>query len=210
MTMKPLFAPLLSLLLILPALAQTDPGAQQDAQDERRKLLRAADQIETLQANLDAATVQLNTLKAGLEQNRTDLDAAKTDIAALKAANTALKSDNAALREAIEKLDAARAEERKLLLEQISKIVADSPKRVAPPNPTKEDKPVEPSPANASKGGTQQGFDYVVAKGDTLRAIAAAYAAHGVHVTVADLRDANNLAKTDAIHVGQKLFIPKK
>jgi nucleoid-associated protein YgaU len=204
---RSLLAAACALALALPLLAQTDPGAREDAEADRKKLLRAADQIDVLQASLDAANGQLATLKAASDQQRNDLDAAKTEIATLKA-------DNAALHQSLEKLDEARIAERKALLDEVAKIVADSgkhaPKEAAEPPPESKTETPAPSPDKTAAGGDQKGFDYVVVKGDTLHGIASAYAANGVHVTVADIRKANGMGPKDVIKTGQKLFIPKK
>ncbi len=203
---RTLLAAACALALALPLLAQTDPGTREDAEADRKKLLRAADQIDVLQASLDAANGQLATVKAASDQQRNDLDAAKADVAALKA-------DVAALHQELEKLDAARVAERKALLDEVAKIVADSGKH-APKAEAPEPKADAPAPAPgkdaAADGGDQKGFDYVVVKGDTLHGIASAYQANGVHVTVADIRQANGMTAKDVIRTGQKLFIPKK
>ncbi|HEY8967382.1 MAG TPA: LysM domain-containing protein [Candidatus Methylacidiphilales bacterium] len=182
--------------------AQEDPGAREDEKAARQKLLRASDQIDALQASVDGHTQQIADMKMTIGQQRNDIESLRSQLAGLK-------DENAALRAALAKLDAARAEERKALLDEVSKIVADGSKRAPAPPPPAPSAPAAAAPA-ADGGGEQKGFDYVVVKGDTLHAIAAAYQANGVHVTVADLRAANNLKKDEAIHVGQKLFIPKK
>ncbi len=196
----------LSLGSSLPLPAQTlpsDPGAAQDAEADRKKLLKAADQIDLLQQSVDNQTQQLASLRTQLDQARADLDAQKAQLAALKA-------DNDSLRDSLKQLDAAREGERKALIEQVSKIVADAGKRASAPAPAPAETP-KPAPSDGGAAAPdQKGYDYVVVKGDTLSAISAAYAAQGVKVTIDDLRKANNLSKTDTIHVGQKLFIPKK
>ncbi len=52
-------------------------------------------------------------------------------------------------------------------------------------------------------GGAETGYEHVVASGQTLSTIAAAY-----KVSVSSIKKANNL-KSDIVRVGQKLFIPK-
>ena len=64
--------------------AQTDPGAREDEKAARQKLLRAADQIDAIQAASDSQTAQFADLKTSLAQQRTDLDALRAQIAALK------------------------------------------------------------------------------------------------------------------------------
>jgi LysM repeat protein len=193
---------LFGLLLASLAIAHAqDPGATQDAEAARLKLLRAADQIEVMQAASDGNTAQIATLKAEIEQQRMELDATKAQLATLKA-------DNASLREALEKLDAARATERKALLDEVAKIVADAGKGRPTPRAETHEKAEAPA-APAKADAAQKGYEYVVAKGDTLSSISAAYQAQGVHATVADIRKANTLSNGQTLHVGQKLFIPK-
>ncbi len=211
--MRSLLTAALGLLLVMPLLAQDDPAAREDEKAAREKLLRAADQIDVLQSANDANTAQIATLKSSNDQLRADLDAAKADIAALK-------TENADLHAALEKLDAARLDEQKALLDQVSKIVADAGKHKSsdeskpepdtiPPAAPPADAKTPDTSAPATGSADDKGFVYVVMKGDTLHAIAAAYQANGVKVTVADIRKANDMTSKDIIKTGQKLFIPK-
>jgi LysM repeat protein len=196
---------LFALFLASPVIVRAqDPGAAQDAEAARQKLLRAADQIEVIQASGEANAAQVTTLKAEIEQQRMELDATKAQLATLKA-------DNASLREALEKLDAARAAERKALLDEVAKIVADAGKSQGRTTPRAETHEKAEAPAAPAPKGdaAQKGYEYVVAKGDTLSSISAAYQAQGVHASVADIRKANTLSNGQMLHVGQKLFIPK-
>lgn len=202
--MKPVLPLALACVLVagaMPAqpLPAQDPGAAQDAEADRKKLLKAADQIDLLQQGVDSQAQQITGLRAQVDQARTELDAQKAQLAALRA-------DNDSLRAALKQLDDARAEERKVLLDQVARIVADSGKHAPAPAPAPSEPP-KPAPGD---GADQKGYDYVVVKGDTLSAIATAYSAQGVKVTIDDLRKANGLSKADTIHVGQKLFVPKK
>lgn len=56
--------------------------------------------------------------------------------------------------------------------------------------------------------GPQQGYDYVIASGDTLSAIAKQCRAQGVKVTVNDILKANPGLNPNALIVGKKIFIP--
>jgi LysM repeat protein len=187
------------------ALAQTDPGAKEDQEAARQKLLRASDQ-------LDAMSTQVEALHTQTDQQKAEIDDLKSQLTEAKNAVTQLKNDIAALQSAIEKLDAARAEERDILLKKVAEIVADASKNKSTPAPDTQPPPVAtPSPATPPPPtADEKGYYYIVKKGDTLHDIAAAYVGQGVNVTVDDLRKANNIAKTAYIHVGQKLFIPKK
>jgi septal ring factor EnvC (AmiA/AmiB activator) len=66
------------------SLAQApDPGAQQDAEAAREKLLKASDELDNIQANS--------------ESTKTSVDAMKTDVTALQANVTQLQTENAAI-----------------------------------------------------------------------------------------------------------------
>jgi LysM repeat protein len=185
--------------------AQTNPATREDSEAERKKLLRAADQIDIIQAELD-------TLRAQADQNRAEIDRLKNDLAAARNENAMLKNDILALKTAVEKLDAVRAQEREVLLKEVSKIVADgsknSPAPVLPPPVTKKEEPPVPQPENSPAAET--GYTYTVQKGDTLWAIVEAYREQGVKVTVEEIRRANKMSKSQSLQTGQTLFIPKK
>ncbi len=68
---------------MMPSLPAQDPGAQQDAEAAREKLLKASDELDNIQANSEAT--------------KTSVDGMKTDVAALQDSVTKLQADNAAL-----------------------------------------------------------------------------------------------------------------
>jgi LysM repeat protein len=68
-----------------------------------------------------------------------------------------------------------------------------------------KEKKVETLPKPAER----EGYEHVVAKGDTLSSIVQAYnKEHNLKLTVESLRKANQLSKDAPLKVGQKLFIP--
>ena len=160
------------------------PAQQADSQEERAKILRAADQIEVLQQTVDQQKNELAQLRAELQS---------------------LRDSIAKLQEALVKSETARTKEREVLLAEVGKLVATAPKTTPPEKTGKADLP--PSVENQSG---EKGVWHTVEKGQTLWLIAQAYHAEGFSATVADLRKANNLGPNDALRVGQKLFIPKK
>ena len=197
---------LAGLLLSTSLFAQSNPGALQDQEAERLKLLRAVDQLDTM-------TTQVESIKSQQDAQKTAMDGLKTEVEALKSENAQLHTDLAALKTALEKLDSARAEEREVLLKKVGEIVAEATKARALKEEPPSHKPIEPAAESTPKSETSEptsGYTYVVKKGDNLHDIAAAYQAQGVQVTVEDLRHANKLEKGSVIHTGQKLFIPKK
>ncbi len=197
---------LLSLVYMNLALAQSDPGAKEDKEAEREKLLRAADQLDNM-------TTQVEALRVQSDQQKAQVEALKSQVAEVKNDNAQLKDDIVTLKAAVEKLDAAREQERDVILKKVGELVAEALKNKPAPPPdepkvkateatTESTVPVEPVTE-------EKGYYYIVKKGDTLHDIVTAYQGQGVKVTVEDLRKANKISKTAYLHVGQKLFIPK-
>jgi regulator of replication initiation timing len=103
-----------------------NPGAQQDAEAAREKLLKAADQLDNIQANSEAT--------------RTEVDGMKGEIAKLQADNEALKQQLADLHTAFDQAEAAHAKERKALLDSVAEIIAQNGKGAAKLSSKKKDK----------------------------------------------------------------------
>ena len=230
-----------------PRLQAQDPGAQQDAEAAREKLLKAADQLDNIQANSEAT--------------KTSVDGMKTDVAKLQDDVTKLQGDNAALRQqladlqaALDQFEAEQIKARQTLIDNVAGMIAagngpgaaksgkkkkESPVSDAtaetsvqvktpdaPPNTPSLNPP--PDTASTSPGASapegdaaatadntpapvkpQKGYYHIVASGETLTLISAAYRDKGVNVTVSEIRKANDLTETSVLKVGQKLFIPK-
>jgi LysM repeat protein len=218
-----LFASLFCLALPLPAQVP-DPGASQDEEAAREKILKAADQLDLMEGNAEAT--------------KTAVDSMKTDLAKLEADNAALKMQVSTLQDAFQKSEAERAKERQVLLDEVSKLVAAkgashpvSKKKTSEEetslSPTTEAETAGPatkdqaSPAESAGSSDasasadapapkpRKGYSYTVEAGQTLTMICAAYRAQGVNVTVAQVRKANGLTEKSVLKVGQKLFIPK-
>jgi multidrug efflux pump subunit AcrA (membrane-fusion protein) len=223
--------------LVAPSLpAQVpDPGAAQDEEAAREKLLKASDQLDNIQANSEAT--------------KNSVDGMKTDVATLQATVTKLQGDNDALKQQLTDLQAAfdqyKAEQlqaRQTLIDNVAAMIASSKSstktakkkkeapeattETSPPttasspplNPTLAPPPDPASPSTETSVGEdtapsppkpQKGYYHVVASGETLTMICAAYRDNGVHVTVAEIRKANGLTEDSELKAGQKLFIPK-
>lgn len=100
------------------------------------------------------------------------------------------------LQRQIRALDAARAQDKKEIYDDISKKIATILKTSAPA-PTRAAAPARP------RSGSQTGIEHVVQPGESLSKIAAAY---GVKMDV--IVQENGLSSPNNIRVGQKLFIP--
>ena len=216
--------------LAAPAMLRAqDPGAAQDAEAAREKLLKAQDELANIQANS--------------ESTRTAVDGVKTDVTSLQQNVTALQNENATLKQQLTDLQAAfdqykadQAKERQQLINNVADMIAASggksakkkktdaettepaptpvastevhtsltpaPSLAPPPDPGTPDNP-PPAPKK------QHGFYYTVVKGDTVSNIASAYRDAGVKVTSAQIRKANGLTTDSVLTPGQKIFIPK-
>jgi len=172
---------LLFLILGTPLAAQpSNPAAAEDAEMERRKILKAADQVDRVDAQVDKIQARVSTLEKILEEVRLQSQSLKESLA-----NTAAKA----------------SQDRTALLEEVSKLVAERKER-------EKEKPAE-KPLPIAKPAERDGYEHVVAKGDTLSSIAQAYSEeYKTKVTVDAIRKANSLSKDSPLKLGQKLIIP--
>jgi regulator of replication initiation timing len=84
----------------------------QDAEAAREKILKASDQIDLMETNSEAT--------------KTAVDAMKTQIAKLQDDNTALKQQLADLQAAFDKAEAAHAQERQTMIDEVAKLIASN------------------------------------------------------------------------------------
>jgi len=213
------------------SLRAQNPGAAQDAEAAREKLLKASDELDNIQTNS--------------ESTRAAVDGVKTDVASLQQNVTALQNQNASLKQQLADLQAAfdqykaeQAKERQALIDSVAGMIAASKttkkKRTSADttDPSAPDTSTEvhadmtgtapnlaPPPDHPSASTTdpmppptpkkEKGYYHVVVQGETVPIIAAAYRDAGVKVTAAQIRKANGLTLDSVLTPGQKLFIPK-
>jgi LysM repeat protein len=231
-----LFSAALSLAAPMLLRAQ-DPGAAQDAEAAREKLLKASDELDNIQANS--------------ESTRTAVDGVKTDVASLQQNVTTLQNENAALKQQLADLQAAfdqykadQAKERQALIDNVASMIASSGGKSskkkkttaeasektasssssAPSTEVHSTTPdnapsLAPPPDNSTTNATndtpppapkkEKGYYHTVVQGETVPIIAAAYRDAGVKVSSAQIRKANGLTPDSVLTPGQKLFIPK-
>jgi len=232
-----LFLVLLSLSVAVRLPAQVpDPGAMQDHEAEREKLLKASDQLDNMQANSEAT-------KAAVDGMKTNVSALQANVTQLQADNAALKQQLADLQASFDSYKADQAKARQTLIDNVADMIAaqkgsgskpakkkaadDSatastpaaPKpdpSLAPPPDASQPTPKTTTPTTAegdpippAQTTPRKGYYHIVASGETLTMICAAYRDNGVHVTVAQIRKANGLTEDSELKTGQKLFIPK-
>jgi nucleoid-associated protein YgaU len=143
---------------------------------------------------LDALEKQITDLTDKLNQPATGDSASADDLKKLAAQ--------------IQEVDKKRQDDNEQILKTLEKLTKGggistghkSSPTVPPPASTDTSTPVT--------GGPQKGYDYTIAAGDTVLAIAKAYRAQGVKVTSAQILAANPGLNPNSLIVGKKIFIP--
>jgi septal ring factor EnvC (AmiA/AmiB activator) len=219
--------------------AQQDPAMVQDTEAAREKLLKAADELDMIQSNSETNRAAIDAMKTDIAHLQADNADLKQQIAALQATLDKSEADRAKERQAlldevadlIAKSNAphgvtlhhhepaddaatASTEVHTSIKNEVAETDASAgpaPHAATDSNSTAEadSAPADTAPAPAPKPKPQKGYYHVVASGETLSMICAAYRDEGVKVTTAQVRKANGLTSKSALKVGQKLFIPK-
>ena len=155
------------------------------------------------QADVEYLRGELRRLNARLEASESELGRVQGDVLTTRSSQTgyasaaqlqALQAQLEDLQRQVRALDAARAQDKKEIYDDISKKIATLLKASSPAS----------APARSTKrSASQSGIEHVVQPGESLSKIAAAY---GVKMNV--LVEENALKSPDSIFVGQKLFIP--
>jgi regulator of replication initiation timing len=122
---------------------QAGPGALQDEEAAREKLLKASDQLDNIQANSEAT--------------KTSVDGMKSDVAALQAAVTKLQTDNAALRQqladtqaALDQFKTEQIKARQTLIDNVADMIASQDASSGKSTKKKKETPTTETPTAAS------------------------------------------------------------
>lgn len=102
---------LLGVLLPIPASGQPHPGAGEDAEAERRKILKAADQVDRMDAAVEDMKARIASLEKILEE---------------------VKQQSNSLKESLASATAQSKKEKEALLEEVSKMLAEMKGREKP------------------------------------------------------------------------------
>jgi TolA-binding protein len=173
--------------------------------------------------NVKRLSATITEVQAAMEQQRKEIEDLRTEVRTLrsdlaKANNNAVTHDALkSMSEQIRKVDENRIADTKKVyeaLKELGKVVTERP---APPTPPPAlDNPSRSGGSNNTskppldlKAGPEEGFEYVVQKGDELGLIVSAYRKQNIMVTRKMVMDANPSIKWDRLRVGQKIFIPK-
>lgn len=151
---------------------------------QRADLRRLENRVEQLEGDIQMAQSENEDLKMEVER-------LKEDLIASQKTNNQYEKDIKRLDDLLKKLDTAREQDRKVIVDEVAEEISRISKKLhAATTPT------------ASDG--EKGYEHIVSKGETLTAIAKAYS-----VSTKAIMDANKMSKPD-LKVGQKLFVPKK
>ena len=120
--------------------------------------------------------------------------------------NYASQDDLKKLADQVQEIEKKRQADNDLVLEQfkkLAKISSGSGHKTPPSIPA-----ISTNNPTATGTGPEKGYDYTIASGDTLLAIAKAYRAQGVKVTSDQILKANPGLNANSLIVGKKIFIP--
>ena len=177
---------LLALLLLTAGGCMTPTDyAQQQADSEALR-----EDVQRLKERLDGIQLEQQNLARDIEKTR-----------ALSRDDTQQQQTRARL-DAVERqlqaLNAAREQDRKAVVDELSRKMATIISSQAPAPSSSR------SGGSSRASGSDTGYEHVVQQGETLSAIASAY-----KVSSSAILRANNLQSPNLLRVGQKLFIPR-
>ncbi|MFA5192139.1 MAG: LysM peptidoglycan-binding domain-containing protein [Verrucomicrobiia bacterium] len=177
--------------------------------------------MRVLEERVNKAAGDVQALQVNYERLHQEVAAVRQQIAAAAAGGGVAASEIQRLDSRINAVEAARKHDTEVIISQvtaeiqkmggsasgISRRASSSGGGAAPAGrvPTGKRTSASPGAAGAAPaGGSEQGYEHVVEKGQSLSVIAKAY-----NTNIDAIKKANNL-KSDTVFIGQKLFIPKQ
>ncbi len=178
--------------------AAATAAAQEEAEARYRSL---ASQVAGLKEAQDLHSQQIAALEKSLRELSEQV---------VRAANqTATQEKLGQLAEQIRRVDEARVAENKKIFETIDELHRILKNMAAAPPPRPLPAPTTTTPPAASTTASEDMFEYVVQKNDTLDRIVQAYRSQGFKVSYKAVREANPKVNWDRLRIGQKIYIPK-
>lgn len=162
-------------------------AAREEAEERYKKMFSAIEELQAAQVlfkkRLDELEARLNEIQQGLSRLTNNL---------------ATRAEIIALGEKLIALDKERQEDKKLIVEQLSKLGASLKNLSSAP---------APPPSNTAPK-VEKGYEYVIQPGDTLSKIVKMYRDEGIKVSMQQIIDANPGLNPNSLKIGQKIFIP--
>lgn len=165
-----------------------DAAAQQQIDKLSGQIQDLLDAQGVLTKRMEALEKEVNDLRDKLNQPGASDIASADDLKKLAAQ--------------VQEIDKKRQADNEQILKALEKLAKGGGISSHKPAPVSNDTPA-PSP-----GSKQKGYDYTIAAGDTISAVAKAYAAQGVKVSVDQIMAANPGLDAKKLFVGQKIFVP--
>lgn len=198
------------LLVILTLWAGPGLRAQDAATEERLNKLAGA--LEDAKARQETLSSQVNAQLQALSKEIDNLREQMSKPAPTYASQDDLKR----LADAVKEIDRKRIKDNDEIRDQIrnlGKILAGAPPpppphRVHTPAADTTDKPEKTEKPEKPAKVSEDGYEYVIQKGDNLAIIVQAYKEKGIKVTQKQILDANPGLKPEKLYVGKKIFIP--
>ena len=184
---------------------------------------RASAQDAATQQQLDKLSGQIQDLTDAQSAEGKRIDALEKKIADMEEkVNTPSGGDYAStddlkkLAGQVQEIDKKREEDNKKILDAIREMAKGGTPHIKPSNSddsgpasTGDTGPASPNPTpTQGQNSNQQGYPYKIESGNTLSAIAKAYQAKGVKVTVKQILAANPGLNPNSLIVGHTIFIP--
>jgi nucleoid-associated protein YgaU len=178
---------------------------------------RASAQDAATQAELDKLSGQIQDVQDALSAQDKRIEALEKKVSDLQdqvnkpAGNDFAGADDLKkLAEQVQEIDKKRQEDNQKILDALEKLGKSGGGAEVDLHHT-PDVPTGPTGGNSNPpnaAGPQQGYEYTIQAGNTLSAIAKAYRAQGVRVTVNQILAANPGLNPNSLIVGKKIFIP--
>jgi LysM repeat protein len=196
------------------AACQTSGFSQRSASPDESSVANLRADMRILEERLNKVTGDVQVLQSNYDRLQQQVTGVQQQVAAIKSGGGATAGEIQRLESKIAAVDAARKKDAELIVNQVSAEIAkmsggsasrrSSSSGATPPARVSSKSSSSNTETAPAAGGTEQGYEHVVEKGQTLSAIAKTYS-----VSVDVIKKANNL-KDDKLFVGQKLFVPKQ
>jgi LysM repeat protein len=169
---------------------------------------RAPAQDSATQQQLDQLSGQIQSIQDSLTQQDKRITALESKISDLEEKanqpggnNYASADDLKNLAQQVQDIDKKRQEDNQKILQAIKELSKGGGGHAEAPD-------ISPTPTTPGAGGPQNGYNYTIQPGNTLSAIAKAYRAQGIKVTVSQILAANPGLNANNLIVGKTIFIP--
>jgi phage tail protein X len=175
----------------------------------------ARGQDAATQQQIDKLYGQIQDLLEAQAAQTKRIDALEKDISDLRdklnqpAANDSASADDLKkLAAQVQEIDKKRQDDNEQILKAIEKLGKAGGGSTGHKSSPAVSTATSTDTSTQNANGQQKGYDYPIAAGDTISAIAKAYHAQGVKVTTAQILAANPGLNPNSLIVGKKIWIP--